>query len=67
MFEELNWYIKNLEDKMVDYSEMTSLVKIRDLYNWKVEDYEKTPEYNSQPYTFKYGNYDMFDVMHSFS
>lgn len=66
MFNELNDQIKQLEQRMLEYSEMTSLGRIKDLYNWKVSDFEKTPEYNHQRYTFKYGNYDMFDLMQSY-
>jgi len=56
----------NLDDEMmIDYSEMTS-------FNFESPDYlafssekEIPAEYSHQKYTFKYGNYDILDMLQS--
>ena len=60
--------INDLEELMCEYSEMNSflfshnkifMITSNSLYN--------TPEYNHQPYTFKYGDYDFCDYLKSFT
>lgn len=56
----------NLDDEiMIDYSEMTS-------FNFESPDYlachsekEVLSDYSNQKYTFKYGNYDVLDMIQS--
>lgn len=67
MFSEIINGINELEDLMCEYSEMNSFIFSHNkifmiasncLYN--------TPEYNYQPYTFKYGDYDLGDYLKSY-
>ncbi len=60
--------VNSLEDLMLEYSEMNSylysnikifMIASNSLYN--------TPEYNRQPYTFKYGDYDLSDYMKNYT
>ena len=53
------------EELMIDYAEMTS-------FNFESPDYlafssqkEIPSEYSHQKYTFKYGNYDVLDMLQS--
>lgn len=49
----------NIDEMMVDYAEMTS-------FNFSSGDFwAKSGEYSKQPYTFKYGNYDVLDMLKS--
>lgn len=59
--------LQDMEDLMLDYGEMTS-------FNFNSMDYKQVQElqkiadseYANQPYTFKYGNFDLVDMIHSF-
>lgn len=55
----------DIDEMMVDYAEMTS-------FDFESSDFialagEKVNlgEYSRQPYTFKYGNFDILDALHS--
>lgn len=49
----------DIDEMMVDYAEMTS-------FDFNSPSYLKvSEEYTKQPYTFKYGNYDMVDMLKS--
>jgi len=52
----------NVDEMMIEYSEMTG-------FNFGSDEFQRISqeqgEYSKQPYTFKYGNYDMVDYMHS--
>ncbi len=53
----------DVDEMMVDYAEMTS-------FDFNSGSYlavsgEKIEEYAHQPYTFKYGNYDVIDMLKS--
>ena len=59
--------VSELEDLMCEYSEMNSflfthnklfMIASNSLYN--------TPEYNHQPYTFKYGEYSGLDYIKTY-
>lgn len=58
---------QDMEDLMLDYGEMTS-------FNFNSMDYKQVQElqritdseYSNQPYTFKYGNFDLVDMIHEF-
>ena len=57
----------DVEDLMVDYGEMTS-------FDFNSLDYQQVRElqritasgYSNKPYAFKYGNFDLVDMIHSF-
>lgn len=57
----------DMEDLMLDYGEMTS-------FDFNSMDYKEVKElqritdseYANKPYTFKYGNFDLVDMIHSF-
>lgn len=50
----------NMEELMVDYAEMTSF----DFESANfVAHVNKKEEYSHQPFTFKYGNYDLVDML----
>ena len=59
--------LQDMEDLMLDYGEMTS-------FDFNSMDYKQVQElqiitdseYANQPYTFKYGNFDLVDMIHSF-
>lgn len=52
----------DVDEMMVEYAEMTG-------FNFNSQAFKdikrEVGEYAKQPYTFKYGNYDMVDFMHS--
>lgn len=52
----------NIDEEMVDYAEMTS-------FDFSSSSYlacrELNEEYSHQPYTFKYGNFDVVDMLKS--
>ena len=59
--------VNSLEDLMLEYSEMNSylysnikifMIASNSIYN--------TPEYNHQPYTFKYGDYTLSDYINNY-
>ncbi len=57
----------DMEDMMLDYGEMTS-------FNFDSADYRQVrdlqrisdSEYSKKPYAFKYGNFDLVDMIHAF-
>lgn len=59
--------IMDMEDLMLDYGEMTS-------FDFNSMDYKEVrelqritnSEYSDKPYAFKYGNFDLVDMIHSF-
>lgn len=59
--------IIDMEDMMLDYGEMTS-------FDFNSMDYKEVrelqrvadSEYSNKPYAFKYGNFDLVDMIHSF-
>lgn len=54
----------DLEEAMVDYAEMTAFDFQSGSY-LAVSEERLTEEYSHQPYTFKYGNYDLLDFFKS--
>ena len=56
-----------MEEMMLDYGEMTS-------FDFNSMDYKQVrelqriteSEYSRKPYAFKYGNFDLVDMIHSF-
>lgn len=47
----------DIDEMMVDYAEMTS-------FDFNSPGYlARSTEYSHQPYTFKYGNYDVLDML----
>lgn len=54
----------DIDEMMIDYSEMTS-------FDFQSGNYlacaaeKKVEEYSHQPYTFKYGNFDVLDMLKS--
>ena len=52
----------DVDEMMVDYAEMTG-------FNFNCQEFQEIKrelgEYAKQPYTFKYGNYDMVDYLHA--
>lgn len=68
MFNKIIEGVNELEELMCEYSEMNSflfthnkifMITSNSLYN--------TPEYNHQPYTFKYGDYSIKDYIKSYT
>ncbi len=57
----------DMEDLMVDYGEMTSF-DFNSLDYRQVRDLQRITEseYSNKPYAFKYGNFDLVDMIHSF-
>ena len=57
----------DMEDLMLDYGEMTSF-DFNSMDYKKVRDLQKITdsEYTNKPYAFKYGNFDLVDMIHSF-
>ena len=54
----------NIEEEMIDYAEMTSFdFSSREFLACSAE--KTAEEYSHQPYTFKYGNYDILDMLKS--
>ena len=59
--------IIDVDDLMLDYGEMTS-------FDFNSADYKQVrelqritdSEYSNKPYAFKYGNFDLVDMIHSF-
>lgn len=68
MLKEVIQGVNELEDLMVEYSEMNSfLFNHNKMFMITSENAYRTPEYNHQPYTFKYGNYDMSRFIENYS
>lgn len=57
----------DMEDLMLDYGEMTSF-DFNSMNYKEVRDLQRITdsEYSNKPYTFKYGNFDLVDMIHSF-
>ncbi len=57
----------DMEDLMVDYGEMTSF-DFNSLDYQQVRDLQKITdsEYANKPYPFKYGKFDLVDMIHAF-
>ena len=59
--------VNELEEMMVEYSEINSfLFSHNKMFMIASENAYKTPEYNHQPYTFKYGSYDMSNYLKNY-
>lgn len=59
--------VNELEEMMFEYSEMNAyLFSHNKIFMIASNCLYKTPEYNYQPYTFKYGDYSMSDYMKSY-
>lgn len=54
----------DIDEMMVDYAEMTSFDFNSPGYLACSEELNKS-EYSQQPYTFKYGNFDVLDFLQS--
>ncbi|MFA7658331.1 MAG: hypothetical protein WCY19_02750 [Candidatus Gastranaerophilaceae bacterium] len=55
----------DIDEMMVDYSEMTSFDFNSGSYLAVSGEKLGSQEYSHQPYTFKYGNYDVLDMLKS--
>ena len=57
----------DMEDLMVDYGEMTSF-DFNSLDYQQVRDLQRITEseYSNKPNAFKYGNFDLVDMIHAF-
>lgn len=57
----------DMEDLMLDYGEMTSF-DFNSMDYQKVRELQKLTdsEYSNKPYAFKYGNFDLVDMIHAF-
>ncbi len=56
-----------MEDLMLDYGEMTSF-DFNSLDYKQVRELQRITEseYSNKPYPFKYGNFDLVDMIHAF-
>ena len=60
--------IDNLEEFMCEYSEMNSfLFSHNKIFMITSNSFYKTPDYNHQPYTFKYGDYQLGDYLKNYT
>ncbi len=57
--------ITDMEDLMLDYGEMTSFDFNSADYR-QVRELQRNTEYLDKPYAFKYGNFDLVDMIHAF-
>lgn len=55
----------DIDEMMVDYAEMTSFDFNSGNYLACAEQKDLSADYIHQPYTFKYGNYDVLDMLKS--
>jgi hypothetical protein len=55
----------NIDEAMLEYSEMTSFDFNSDSYHVVSKERIHSNEYLKQLYTFKYGNYDILDMFKS--
>lgn len=53
----------NVDEAMVEFSEMTSFDFNSSNYLACTAQKNELEEYSHQPYTFKYGNYDVLDLL----
>ncbi len=64
VFKEIFDAVNDLEERMCEYSEMNAfLFSHNKIFMITSNSAYKTPEYNHQPYTFKYGDYDFSDYL----
>ena len=64
MLEKILNGINDIEERMCEYSEMnTFLYSHNKMFMIASNNLYKTPEYNKQPYTFKYGDYSISDYL----
>ena len=56
----------DIEDLMLDYGEMTSFDFDSLDYKEVRELQRMSSEYSNKPYAFKYGNFDLVDMIHAF-
>lgn len=67
MFNEIIEGVNDLEELMCEYSEMNSMFFSNNkIFMIASSCLYKTPEYNHQPYTFKYGDYAFCDYMKNY-
>ena len=60
--------VDELEERMVDYAEANSyLFSHNRIYMISTSKEYETPEYNFQPYTFKYGDYSISDYIKQYT
>ena len=59
--------VMDMEDLMIDYGEMTSF-NFDSLDYKQVKDLQRITESecSNQPYAFKYGHFDLVDMIHAF-
>lgn len=55
----------DVDEAMIDYAEMTSFDFNSSSYLAVSDEKSNVEEYLHQPYTFKYGNYDVLDMLKS--
>lgn len=55
----------NVDEMMVDYAEMSGFDFQSGSYLASTAGKETLEEYSHQPYTFKYGNFDVLDMLKS--
>jgi len=55
----------NMDEMMVDYAEMTSFDFKSGSYLAVSDEKSSLEEYSHQPFTFKYGNFDVVDMLKS--
>lgn len=68
MFKEIIDKINNIEDLLCDYSEMNSFLFTHNkVFMITSKQLYKTPEYKHQPYTFKYGDYEISDYLKNYT
>ena len=53
----------DIDEMMVDYAEMTSFDFTSGSYLAVSDEKSNLQEYSHQPYTFKYGNFDVLDML----
>lgn len=53
----------DIDEMMVDYAEMTSFDFTSGKYLAVSDEKTNLGEYSNQPYTFKYGNFDVLDML----
>ena len=68
MIEEILNGINDLEERMCEYSEMNAYIYSHNkMFMIASNNLYKTPEYNKQPYTFKYGDYSISDYLKQYT
>lgn len=66
MFEKLKRVkvkIENIEEFMTDFCEINPIALRNSHLIENAGSFSKTPQYNKQQYTFKYGSYDTLDLL----